>query len=1420
MNTSKLLITSLLAAAAMSVPAWADITVTQDTTYTQGDSQPLGNISFNGDYTYTWKIAAWGTATVSGLSGTGRLSIERGGSGPYAQVLKLSGTNTDFTGTIAVKKYESNSTRNVFLALQGEDAAINATVDVSNYGGLLLSGASATASNVKIAGLTGNSTGVVYATTIDSTTGQINNTNSALTQNGSVARTLIFTGSDTYSYAGTVGSTTNQSSLNLTKSGTGTQTLSGTSYFGDVTVSGGELIFSGTSATSKGTASVAGMLTTSSSGVVKVLENGVLDLSGATVSLANAIQNSGQVTLSTGTLFEVSTFGQTVSLISGTGTISGVEWNALTSRNFTYNGVALGRSTVDVSTAGSVNIISYVEAKTLTWNGSASDTWSEAVVGTEPSSKPWKDESDADDAFYAGDSVVFSKDETTTVTVADSGVLANTVTISAGTVSFTGGTITAVGGVSVTGGTLSVGATNTALGTNTITLSGGTLAASATGTLANAVNVAAASIINTQGNTMTLSGTVSGTGTLTKQGTGTLKLTNASILNGTSAFGGKILVSAGTLQFGNETSGMTISVSGGIEVAGGATLYFSGGSGYHKVTSELILNAGSTIQVRDAGAVTSSNAQYTFAGTVTVNSSESGVAKITTDSNNWAKEIEISGNLVGAGTLNYYRGNKDSEFNSNGRLIISGADNSQFTGKILVGGGANIYSNGLDLKANLSNATVALQASTANNAKPVFMRVMRDAEVKRLEGNAGTSIGVGVANGAYTLTVGEGDFAGTIADNSYNTVAQGASSATDSRLLVTGGVLSLVKNTAGTLTLSGTTSVGDLSVTDGKLALSGTANIAGTTTVSGGTLDLSGGNITLASTIQNLGTVTVNSETTFNISIPALRSMKNADGSFSVISGGNISGWDTLSADDFTFNGAAFSEGSLGRYSGFKVGSDDGKITFTDTAANLVWSNAADNSTWDTETSRNWTNGSTTGDRFYSYDCVEFNTNATVTVDSSGVMADIVKISAGTVSFSGGTITALGGVSVTGGTLNLSTNVSATGTLSVDGTLTSSAAVSAAQLSGSGTIDLGSTGTLTLSNATKFDNWTGTVAFKDRTITHTAFSMANYGTTGSTIEFSGVDGVFAEYAGTVNANLHLVNSTTSNKNYGYKVTNGTSSGAVTFAGKITGSGDIVMAWKNNSSQGTSFKFTGNVSEFEGKYKNTQDVTNSELTFSNTTLSDGKTSISGTGDIEWGAGKIIYDYATNVSASNTIVSGVLTKRGAGSLTLTGTNTYTGGTTVEAGTLIAANANALGKLAAGKSLTVKDGAKLQISRSNVDLGTTGAGVVLEQGAKLVIDYANLTATAESTDTEKTFEIMTAAVFSIYGNTLSAGDVTSSMTGAWELLGGDSAWLDSATWTLAGNTLSLTMTIPEPSVFGLLAGLGALALAGTRRRRQKKA
>ncbi|MGF0069742.1 beta strand repeat-containing protein [Candidatus Spyradosoma sp. SGI.093] len=183
-----------------------------------------------------------------------------------------------------------------------------------------------------------------------------------------------------------------------------------------------------------------------------------------------------------------------------------------------------------------------------------------------------------------------------------------------------------------------------------------------------------------------------------------------------------------------------------------------------------------------------------------------------------------------------------------------------------------------------------------------------------------------------------------------------------------------------------------------------------------------------------------------------------------------------------------------------------------------------------------------------------------------------------------------------------------------------------------------------------------------------------------------------------------------------------------------------------------------------------------------------------------------------------ISGALTKHsdgnngfkktGNGVLKLSGRNNYDCATTIEAGRLVAASSSALGS---GKT-TVKSGAELGLVAGKAVTVTNG--IDLESGAKLVVDMTGQTAGTE--EIVLTLISNTALKYSENAFELDCTSLLGSVVVLENLSETLSAWTQSLSYS--GNTLKLTMTIPEPSVFGLLAGLGALALAGTRRRRRK--
>ena len=451
----------------------------------------------------------------------------------------------------------------------------------------------------------------------------------------------------------------------------------------------------------------------------------------------------------------------------------------------------------------------------------------------------------------------------------------------------------------------------------------------------------------------TFDNSISGTGTLTKSGAGTVTLTGASLAWSTAT------LSEGTLVIETNNSG------NGAIVADTGILRFNAAGTHHTFANAITLNNTATLSIWDASAVspsTNGDYQFAFTGDITANGTHAL-------NSNWAKEIAIQGGLSGAGTLTYSRA-QDGDFNVNGRLIIDGND-KDFSGTLTVDS-SNNHSLGIDLNASLANATVVL---TGGSSQKAFMSIWKDVAVKHLDGNANTQIGVGygstasMTGGNFKLTIGEGEFAGIIQDKSYQ---RGGNTSSN---LVTEGVLGIIKNTDGTLTLSGAnTYSGGTTISAGKLVAQNAAALgSGDISVNGGTLEIaiasdatltqaaeqaiattgegrisvaSGtlaltGTVNLSGAIENAGTVSVADTTSF-----ALDNLTAQDNVYTLISGaGTISGWTDLTAANFTQSGNAVASARLSA-SGGSVLVGAGTLTWAgDENAAGTWNN----------TDANWT---------------------------------------------------------------------------------------------------------------------------------------------------------------------------------------------------------------------------------------------------------------------------------------------------------------------------------------------------------------------------------------------------------------------------------------------------------------------------------
>src|SRR5262252_2608706 len=223
-----------------------------------------------------------------------------------------------------------------------------------------------------------------------------------------------------------------------------------------------------------------------------------------------------------------------------------------------------------------------------------------------------------------------------------------TISGSGGLVKIGEGTLTLLGNNSYTGGTLlnegtlAVGS-NTALGTGTLTLADGTtLQAAANGlTLANAIRLLGDATVDTQSYTMTLSGSISGTGGLDKIGSGTLILTGASTYTGDTNVNEGVLNVTGSLvstvsvnQGGTLTGTGTI---GGLSVGSGGVVAPGNSIGTLRVAGDVSFDEGSIYRVKANAAGQSAMISATGAASI-----DGGTVQVLAQSGTYARQTRYT----------------------------------------------------------------------------------------------------------------------------------------------------------------------------------------------------------------------------------------------------------------------------------------------------------------------------------------------------------------------------------------------------------------------------------------------------------------------------------------------------------------------------------------------------------------------------------------------------------------------------------------------------------------------------------------------------------------------------------------------------------------------------------------------------------
>ena len=926
--------------------------------------------------------------------------------------------------------------------------------------------------------------------------------------------------------------------------------------------------------------------------------------------------------------------------------------------------------------------------------------------------------------------------------------------------------------------------------------------AASTATLATELLPASVTVNASANYTLGGSGSIAGSGGLTKSGAGTLTISTAN------TFTGPTVVNGGVLQIASIGNGGAASPVGASSanasnlVLNGGTLRFTGtatqsnrgltlgaAGGVIDTTTSLNLGGGIT----GAGSLTKIGAgtfamdgANTYAGGTIL---QAGVLELTSDVAN-ASGFGTGGITLQGGTLRMYDDINSSNTSSWPVTVPSGAsarfeaDGRSALAFTLSGSGTLEFFTPYirtDLTGNWSAFSGALNVTTDSDGG--------DVRIANTYGLAAASLTLPANITAYTTV------------NSTHTFAIGALSGagtlsgdTNNGKTVTWqiGAKNLDTTFSGAITnLVGTNVVGPAAlakVGTGVLTLSGASTYTGATTVSAGKLVLSGASLTSPVTVSSgasfggrgsiTGNVTFNSGSTLLANPAGVLAITGNLAFGSAVTVSPVPGA-TLSAGTYTlytYTGTltgtpSFTWSGTGYTATFNTATA-GTVTYTLAVDNarpvgaITWTGAT-SSTWDVS-ALNWNHSSGTT-FFKDGDAATFNdTSSVLAVTLSGTLgpASVTVASSKNYTFSGtGLLSGSATLSKSGtGSLTISTNNTYTGGTALSG------------------------GTLTLGTATALG--TGAIALGGGTLATGALTIANpiAVTADATISggnSGGTHGLTGALSGSANLTLDA-------------------SSVFDLEGNMTAyAGRIVLAGIG------SFRLFGSAGSASADWdlgtrglaaRSGSAFSLGALTGSVGSSLSNSTSNSGNATYTIGALGSNTTFAGVIGNGNTTRTTAITKTGAGTLTLSGNNTYTGATTVSAGTL-----HVTGSLG-GTAVSVSAGATLG------GTGTLGGNLTLASGSRLALGVGSTVTQGLTVSGTTTLNGNITVVPALLGGTLSPGTYT--LLAYSGTLGGSPvfSWLDTTASgfvasfdTAASGLVKITLVAPPAAPTSLSATAG---------------